>query len=57
MRALGRRGCSLHAHRPLFLLVPGEDEEMADVMEDMGVRSVSTSSAGGCALSFSAILP
>lgn len=30
-----------------FLLVPGEDEEMADLMEDMGVRSVSTSSDGG----------
>lgn len=39
-------GCSLHAHRPFFLLVPGEDEEMADVMEDVGVRSVSTSSGG-----------
>lgn len=27
----------------LSSLAPGEDEEMADLMEDLGVRSVSTS--------------
>ncbi|KAB0383804.1 hypothetical protein FD755_005721 [Muntiacus reevesi] len=34
----GAKGRSLRDHRPLFL-APGEDEEMADLMEDAGVKS------------------
>lgn len=41
--ALGGQGCSLSVHSSLFLLAPGEDEEMADLMEDVGIRSVSNS--------------
>ena len=33
----------LSAHRPLFLLAAGEDEEMADLVEDLGIRNVSNS--------------
>lgn len=40
--ALGKRGL-LSAQRLPFLSAPGEDEEMADLMEDVGVRSVSNS--------------
>lgn len=39
---LGKRGL-LSAHRLLFLSALGEDEEMADLMEDVGGRSVSNS--------------
>ena len=41
--ASGGQGHSLSVHRSLFFFAPGEDEEMADLMEDVGVRSVSNS--------------